>query len=89
MDFDEIQQRLDSAFRGCELDRPNPFDDRRHLVVTCTGSRAELEAALSALLMDDDLWHIHRSKERGGVMKIWFSVYSKTARSGIRKKGDR
>jgi len=89
MDFDEIQERLDSAFRGCELDRTNPFNDRRHLVVTCTGSEAELEAALSALLMDDDLWYIDRSKERGRAMRVWLSIYSKTASGGTRTDGDR
>lgn len=81
MDFDEVQERLDIAFGGCHHDgvRSDPFDDRRHLVITRAESEREVEVVLTALMGSEELWYLDRSDEKTWGMKVLVTIYSDDA----------
>lgn len=78
MDFDEVQERLDVAFDGCQHDevRSDPFDDRRHLVVSGAESEREVERVLTALMRSEEAWYLDYSRERTRGLEVRVSIYS-------------
>lgn len=78
MDFDEAQERLDIAFGECYHDeaRSDPFDDRRHLVVTCAETEREVERVLTALMGSEEAWYLDYSRERTRGLEVRVSIYS-------------
>lgn len=74
--FEDVRERLDTAFTSCEEDEPSPWDDRLHLRVTGLESERELRGALKALMQDDDLWLIHDCDTTISGVTAAFSIYT-------------